>query len=604
LEFLLFRVSTLRGLYQIAVLLVIVIVVGGSLGGVAAYQHFHQATVNVYSLEDISMTSYWGDQTESDGSVTANDLQTVYLSDTQVLSEILVTEGQEVKAGDPLFTYDSTLTQLDLDRADLALQQKQLDLETAQKELATIKTYRAGVAIPGSSTWISYGSDADDTSTDDEEITYTLSPVSGTGCSDDPFIYDWSAVNDFNGGAFDDATLAELAQGVADAYVVLRLPSDGGSEEPDETETPEPTETTEPSESPEPTETEEPEPTETEPDETETVAAETNASRTSYRAVPKNAAGASVLRMQIQNTDGAYTYTILSITVNGQEVSLSDALPAPEDEEEPEESESTGSATGYYDGGITYTAAELAQMISKKEQEIKALELEIRESELNLKKLQEEADNDTVYSNLDGTVVLLNDPDAIDTTQEPLVKVSADGSYTVTAALGEMDIGNVSVGQQVDVYIYGNNVVTTTGVIIEISEYPTTDVSYYYNGGNTNISYYPFTVEIDGSENLEEWAYAEIYYNWETEVDSDSIYVDNSFVRSENGKSYVYLYQEDGTLKKQYVSTGKDLWGSYTEIKSGLTIDDYIAFPYGTNVKDGAAAVIADISELYDSMYY
>ncbi len=243
-------------------------------------------------------------------------------------------------------------------------------------------------------------------------------------------------------------------------------------------------------------------------------------------------------------------------------------------------------------------------MISEKEQEIKSLELEIRESELNLKKLQEEADNDTVYSNLDGTVVQLNDPDAIDTTQEPLVKVSADGSYTVTAALGEMDIGNVSVGQQVDVYIYGNNVVTTTGVIIEISEYPTTDVSYYYNGGNTNISYYPFAVEIDGSENLEEWAYAEIYYNWETEVDSDSIYVDNSFVRSENGKSYVYLYQEDGTLKKQYVSTGKDLWGSYTEIKSGLTIDDYIAFPYGTNVKDGAAAVIASISELYDSMYY
>ncbi len=304
----------------IAVLLVVVIVVGGSLGGVAAYQHFHQATVNVYSLEDISMTSYWGDQTESDGSVTANDLQTVYLSDTQVLSEILVTEGQEVKAGDPLFTYDSTLTQLDLDRADLALQQKQLDLETAQKELATIKTYKAGVAIPGSSTWISYGSDVDDTSTDDEEITYTLSPVSGTGSSDDPFIYDWSAVNDFNGGVFDDATLAELAQGVSDAYVVLRLPSDGGSEEPDETETPEPTET---------------EPDETEPGETETAAAETNASRTSYRAVPKNAAGASVLRMQIQNTDGAYTYTILSITVNGQEVSLSDALPAPEDEEEP-----------------------------------------------------------------------------------------------------------------------------------------------------------------------------------------------------------------------------------------------------------------------------
>ena len=31
------------------------------------------------------------------------------------------------------------------------------------------------------------------------------------------------------------------------------------------------------------------------------------------------------------------------------------------------------------------------------------------------------------------------------------------------------------------------------------------------------------------------------------------------------------------------MKTGKSLWGSYIEIKSGITGSDYIAFPYGVS---------------------
>ena len=40
-------------------------------------------------------------------------------------------------------------------------------------------------------------------------------------------------------------------------------------------------------------------------------------------------------------------------------------------------------------------------------------------------------------------------------------------------------------------------------------------------------------------------------------------------------------------------------WGSYTEILSGLTADDLIAFPYGKNLKEGAPTVESDPSGLY-----
>ena len=56
---------------------------------------------------------------------------------------------------------------------------------------------------------------------------------------------------------------------------------------------------------------------------------------------------------------------------------------------------------------------------------------------------------------------------------------------------------------------------------------------------------------------------------------------------------------DDGLLEKRYVTTGKSLWGSYTEIRSGLTPEDFIAFPYGKNVKPGVKAVEGDLSNLY-----
>ncbi len=556
----------------IAIVAVAAVVLAGAGGGLAYYQTSHKSPVNVYSMQDIAMTDYWGDQSESDGMISAEDLQTVFLSGTQELAEIFVTEGQQVSKGDPLFSYDSTLTQLDIDRADLSIQQKQLELEKANKELATIKTYRAGVAIPGSRQY--HVIDTGTTTTTETPVTYTLKPAGGAGTLADPYVFLWAAVEQFNGGAFDEETLVQLAQGKNDAYVILQMPA-GVSPTP---ETPEETtpaeETTQPSESAEPSET-----------------------------APQSAAAPvadySTLKLQIQCVDESYTYTILSMSVNGAEVTLSEPLPAPPEEEE--EPESSG-PTGYYDEGIVYTATELASMRSEKEQEIRGLELDIRKSQLDYERLKQEAENNTVFSEIDGTVVLLADPDSLGES-DPLVKISAEGSYTINAVLGEFDLDGVYVGQTVDVNVYGNSYTSCQGVITWISEYPATndDYYYYYSGGNTNISKYPFTVEVSADENLNEGDYAEIYYSPEGQEKS-GIYLENTFIRTENGKSYVYV-ERDGVLTRQDVSTGMSVWGSYTEIKSGLTMDDYVAFPYGTNVAEGAKAVEAEISALYDSYY-
>ena len=63
---------------------------------------------------------------------------------------------------------------------------------------------------------------------------------------------------------------------------------------------------------------------------------------------------------------------------------------------------------------------------------------------------------------------------------------------------------------------------------------------------------------------------------------------------------YVMKRGENGLLVKQYIEVGK-VSGEGYEILSGVTTDDYLAFPYGKEVKEGAKTREGTIDELYAS---
>ena len=137
---------------------------------------------------------------------------------------------------------------------------------------------------------------------------------------------------------------------------------------------------------------------------------------------------------------------------------------------------------------------------------------------------------------------------------------------------------------------------TYTGTVQSIGDFPSQ--SDGWNGmGNPNASYYPFTAFVDGSADLQAGSYVSV--NYSTGTGENGIYLENPFVRTENGQSYVFVRGQNGKLEKRFVTVGKSLWGSYTEIKSGLTEDDYIAFPYGKTVKEGAPTAEGDLNSLY-----
>ena len=97
------------------------------------------SAVKVYPVTEIGMTEYGGDTTETSGTVTMDKLQKVYLSKTQSSAQVYVTEGQTVKKGDRLLSYDSTLTELDVERARIALERLRLQQENTRKELQQLQ---------------------------------------------------------------------------------------------------------------------------------------------------------------------------------------------------------------------------------------------------------------------------------------------------------------------------------------------------------------------------------------------------------------------------------------------------------------------------------
>lgn len=110
------------------------------LGGVTVYavKTSSQSTVKVVSVSDMSGGGGWSDNSLS-GNITSDVSQNIYLADSQTVKKIYVKEGDTVKVGDDLLTYDMTLENLDLEMKKLEKQGIELNIEKAKREITKLK---------------------------------------------------------------------------------------------------------------------------------------------------------------------------------------------------------------------------------------------------------------------------------------------------------------------------------------------------------------------------------------------------------------------------------------------------------------------------------
>lgn len=248
-----------------------------------------------------------------------------------------------------------------------------------------------------------------------------------------------------------------------------------------------------------------------------------------------------------------------------------------------------------YDGQ-TYSQTDLADAIKEAEKSNRDADLELRKANLELEHLKKEAESGVVKSTINGTVKKVQDPENVNE-KKPLIEVSGSDGLYVSGTINELLLDKVEIGQTVTATNEETNE-SVSAKITDVSKYPVSG-NDYYGEGNPNASYYPFTAYIEDATNVHNGDYVDLNIDTSSTADtSSSRYLDGAFIRKENAQYYVMVRGKDKRLEKRYVQTGKKEYGS-VEIKAGLKPTDYIAFPYGKNVKEGARTKEVSASELF-----
>lgn len=540
-------------------------VCGAVWGGLTIARNAQRGDVNVYAVNDFAMTNYWGDTSNTSGMVTTDKLQKIYISQSQTVKKVWVKEGDSVKKGTVLVSYDSTLTQATVERAKIDYDRQTENLEVMKNELELLKKAKNKETLEAelkkAQDELEKAIKADPSSVVDEtkiEQPAKITPTDAKnpdGTAKNPFFILWPLEKPLNDEAAKEIlTLLNKPIGEAkpkvEVYVVLVTRSGD-------------------------------------------IKGGLLANQWGIRITGQYTAGTAGSEGQ----PATEAKTEISMVLMKPEAFFSDP--------EKTYSETVTKLQRKVEQiqelvDASMTQLEINKAILEKAQAVKEQEVNLKVAKLKLDKKLAELGDGNVYAEFDGTVKAVRDPDEAYNNSEAVVELSGGGGYYVTGTLSEMDLGSVQVGDSVSISSWMTGA-ACEGTIVSIDDYPTSNGNNW-GDGNSNVSYYPFKVFVTEDANLQPNDYVDIQYQKDTsaEESGSSLYLESMFIRTDNGKSYVMARGEDGRLEQRWVQTGRDLWGSYTQIRGGLTIDDYVAFPYGRDVVEGAHTQEATADQLYN----
>ena len=553
-------------------------VCGAVWGGLTIARNAQRGDVNVYAVNECAMTDYWGDTSNTSGMVTTDKLQKIYISQSQTVKKVWVKEGDSVKKGTVLVSYDSTLTQATVERAKIDYDRQTENLEVMKNELELLKKAKNKETLQAEydklekelNKLIEDATKSPDDEKDVKDLTHIaidgMKLGTGSGNDKDNAIYYYRTTDSDGSFALSQADLMGIFSrlGKTDGTLYLVFVTRAGNK---------------------------------------LGGAVMGNEGYILTAVTEDVPSGGSQDPQQPPAGGTTAKKLVSVTVkpwNNGFKEFTDGAPDYGDKKAEIEKLQRKIAQVQELLDTSMTQLDLNKAILEKAQAVKEQEVNLKVAKLKLDKKLAELGDGNVYAEFDGTVKTVRDPDEAYNNSEAVVELSGGGGYYVTGTLSEMDLGSVQVGDSVSISSWMTGA-ACEGTIVSIDDYPTSNGNNW-GDGNSNVSYYPFKVFVTEDANLQPNDYVDIQYQKDTsaEESGSSLYLQSMFIRTDNGKSYVMARGDDGRLEQRWVQTGRDLWGSYTQIRGGLTIDDYVAFPYGRDVVEGAHTQEATTDQLYN----
>lgn len=205
----------------------------------------------------------------------------------------------------------------------------------------------------------------------------------------------------------------------------------------------------------------------------------------------------------------------------------------------------------------------------------------IKATQTEIDQLNKQIENSTVLSTIDGIIKEVNKDGGTDESgnQKPLVSITQTTDFRVKGSISEM--GTISEGTSVIVRSRVNEDQIYKGTVTKVETEPQSNSNNNFYGADSSesASKYPFYVSLDNNKGLMLGQHVYIEVDNGQSTKKKGIWLDASFIVSDdNGNSYVWV-SERGKLKKRKVELGKTDEETYTtKIKSGLSVDDYIAW--------------------------
>ena len=224
--------------------------------------------------------------------------------------------------------------------------------------------------------------------------------------------------------------------------------------------------------------------------------------------------------------------------------------------------------------------------------QIQTLQVDLKEAEINIKAKydaveQSEAllQNAVVTSPVDGRIQSISE-NGTDNYGNPLayITIQQTGSYRIKATIGELQRGAIMEGTRMDILsrVDGSRWAGTV-TLVDYENPSQEDSNSMYYGMSTDVmtasSKYPFYVELDDTTGLilGQHVYLQLPVQEEAEA---GISISSAFIAyEENGDTFVWA-DKNGKLEKRTVAIGEyNMMNDTYEILSGLTEEDFIAFP-------------------------
>ena len=258
-----------------------------------------------------------------------------------------------------------------------------------------------------------------------------------------------------------------------------------------------------------------------------------------------------------------------------------------------------GSSLGLLPEGGTYTKEELAEAVQRQEERLADLRLDLKQSELKIRSTEKAVEEGAVLAKISGVVKKAGDPSNPPGDGSAFLQVASTEGMYIRGGISELLLDQIREGDLVNVSA-GQSGTCCQAEIREISPYP--DESGMFSGiyGAVSASMYPFIAYVsEGGGTLisQEWVQMDAAGSGMKQP-SDALYLWKAFILEEEGRQYVYLRDEKGKLRKREITTGRRV-GEGCEVLSGVSWEDWLAFPYGKEVRNGAATREGAMSELY-----